>query len=467
MSTARNVMAMVSRYRGFVDPNEQLPDIPDRVTPPDSLPRTPPEALARIAQTKVNIPILNRLHAQAAVYLQDEQDPVLDLAIRLARDAGDLPKRYDNLAKAHGTMGDPTKTSQANPFLDELKLELANRPTPEAVDKLQKELDTVKADLEQHRKDLAERPTQKAFEDLQRKFDIFSADIAARNENVGDVESKLEKSRRTILDIKEDHKQQDARRETSAQRSMYDQIQLVRRNTRLWKEKSTLQRQLKAARKKVKQSTALFRILSNNVEYMEELFKSYLWYANTDRNQTERDSARLQRQNDEQTRKYERLHADAVEDLRDQTTTSEEIRMYKWAWSETMRFIYHLLGLDTEDMTDDPSESVLDITQRRLRQCQVVKYEIDKTQKECMDKYEAVCERWKNSKECFQQLNEAMVMIKSLTSDVSRYKTVAITQEARYQATLRERNMFALALRDTKSQFNRLVTITQGAVGST
>jgi hypothetical protein len=142
--------------------------------------------------------------------------------------------------------------------------------------------------------------------------------------------------------------------------------------------------------------------------------------------------------------------------------------MYKWAWSETMRFIYHLLGLNTDDLlTDDQSESVFDITRRRLRQCQVVKYEIDKTQKECMDKYEAVCERWKNSKECFQQLNEAMVMIKSLTSDVSRYKTVAITQEACYQATLRERNMFALALRDTKSQFNRLVTITQGAVGST
>jgi hypothetical protein len=314
-------MAMVSRYRGFVDPDEQLPDIPDRVAPLDSLPQTPPEAQARIAQTKANIETLTRLHAQAAVYLQDEQDPVLDLATRLARDAGDLPKRYDDLTKAHGTMGDLMKTQQANPFLDDLKLELANRPTLEAVDKLQRELDTVKADLEQHRKDLAERPTQKALDDLQKMFDTASADIAARDEKLGVVESQLEESRRTVLDTQNSYRPHVARLEKALQNARVDQVQLSGSIVRINGEKFTLQSQLGAAHKKVKQSAALFRRLANDVQSAEELFKSCLWYANTDRNQTERDFARLQRQNDEQTRKYERLHADAVEDLRDQITT--------------------------------------------------------------------------------------------------------------------------------------------------
>jgi chromosome segregation ATPase len=211
-------------------------------------------------------------------------------------------------------------------------------------------------------------------------------------------------------------------------------------------------RRVADAHEKLKQSGALFRRLADDVQSAEELYKSCLWYANTDRDQTEKDSARLRRQYDEQTRQI--------------TAISKEIRMYKWAWSETIGFTFRLLGLDTDDMTDDPSESVLDITRRRLRQCQVVKYGIDKTQETCMDKYRTVCERLEASQESFHQLQEAVAIIKSLNEDVSNYRACAITQEARYQAALRERNMFALALRDTKTHYNRLIQRVEGAMGS-
>jgi predicted RNA-binding protein with RPS1 domain len=451
--SALEVAVHVDRTRARLP--RQLPFLPASVTS-DAIPHTPPEELARITKAKSDRAVLDRVYATARSGAWDAAvlQPLIQLANNLAKENRQLKAKVavleiDLECKLNLSMD----TRHELITIYEVHPEQAGRPTREQFESLQAELETTKADLEKRNNELVQKQAE--------------LDRRTPEEQVPDISVQLEKSRRTILDIKEDHKREDARREIMARHSMYDQIQLGRRNARLWKETSILESQLEAAHKKVKQSTALFHILANNVQYMEELFKSYVWYANTDRNQTERDYARLQRQNEKQTRKYERLHADAVEDLRYQTTTSEEIRMYKWAWSETMRFIYHLLGLDTEDMTDDPSESVLDITQRRLRQCQVVKYEIDKTQKECMDKYEAVCERWKNSKECFQQLNEAMVMIKSLTSDVSKYKTVAMTQEARYQATLRQRNMFALALRDTKSQFNRLLTITQGAAGST
>jgi hypothetical protein len=106
-------MALIHRRRGVIDPDERLPDIPDRVGPLSSLPQTPPEQTARIAHAQANARILNRLHGEVQVLLQSRglHDPLLELVQTAPGQPAITDQQYSDLLKAHGTMGDHMEIS--------------------------------------------------------------------------------------------------------------------------------------------------------------------------------------------------------------------------------------------------------------------------------------------------------------------------------------------------------------------
>jgi hypothetical protein len=110
-TSVEELMAMVNRHYGVLDDDSPLPALPVKVVPWDDLPRTPPEALARLEQAKANARTYNRLYTEAAVHTQNQGylRPLTDLCTSLAQKSRDKPKttdkQFNELAKAHGTMG--------------------------------------------------------------------------------------------------------------------------------------------------------------------------------------------------------------------------------------------------------------------------------------------------------------------------------------------------------------------------
>jgi hypothetical protein len=67
--SVEELMAMVHRHYGVLDDDSPLPPLPTKVVPWASLPRTPPEALARLEQAKANARTYNRLYDEAGAYI--------------------------------------------------------------------------------------------------------------------------------------------------------------------------------------------------------------------------------------------------------------------------------------------------------------------------------------------------------------------------------------------------------------
>jgi hypothetical protein len=144
------------------------------------------------------------------------------------------------------------------------------------------------------------------------------------------------------------------------------------------------------------------------------------------------------------------------------TDRFRQIGMYNRARSQVLQFLYHSLGLKPDDIfTEDPPSLILETTKRHLKICKITKYQIDKVHKAASDKYKEVCARLESAQEYFEithkQLEDARSEILEQDYQISELKKYATVQMSAHQVALQERNQLALALRDTKSQYNQLV----------
>jgi chromosome segregation ATPase len=235
---------------------------------------------------------------------------------------------------------------------------------------------------------------------------------------------------------------------------------------------SGLEEQLADSRKDVENLNTLFRQLTESVSLTEELYKSCVWAIEGERDEAKVDYAGLQRQHNQQGHDYgclEVVHADTVADLQAKMREVElaaaqhdadqkEIEMYKQARSEVLQFLYRSVMLRPDAFADDEASSVLEITERRLRDCKDAKDRIDSVHTAISDRLDVACVRLERyDLTMSERLETARSLISTRNRQISGLKKLVTTQESAHRTALQERNQLALALRDTSARYNELV----------
>jgi chromosome segregation ATPase len=235
---------------------------------------------------------------------------------------------------------------------------------------------------------------------------------------------------------------------------------------------SELEEQLADSRKDVENLNTLFRQLTESVSLTEELYKSCVWAIEGERDEAKVDYAGLQRQHNQQGHDYGCLkvvHADTVADLQAKMREVElaaaqhdadqkEIEMYKQARSDVLQFLYRSVMLRPDAFADDEASSVLEITERRLRDCKDAKDRIDSVHTAISDRLDVACVRLERfDLTMSERLETARSLISTRNRQISELKKLVATQESAHRTALQERKQLALALRDTSARYNELV----------
>jgi chromosome segregation ATPase len=245
-----------------------------------------------------------------------------------------------------------------------------------------------------------------------------------------------------------------------------NQAQEARRQVEQMREEAQVAKtQLADSRNDVENLNTLFRQLTESVCLSEELYKSCVWGAEAERDQTKQDYASLKRQHNQQGHDYGCLkvvHADTVADLqakmREAELADQKIEMYKQARSEVLQFLYRSVMLRPDAFADDEASSVLEITRRRLRDCKDAKDRIDSVHTAISDRLDVACVRLDRCEQTSsERLETARSLISTRNRQISMLKKLVTTQESAHRTALQERNQLALALRDTSARYNELV----------
>jgi 5-bromo-4-chloroindolyl phosphate hydrolysis protein len=232
---------------------------------------------------------------------------------------------------------------------------------------------------------------------------------------------------------------------------------------------SGLEEQLADSRKDVENLNALFRQLTESVGLSEDIYKSCVWFAESERDRVKQDYASLKRQHDQQGHDYGCLkvvHADTVEDLQAKMREVElaaaqhnadqrEIGMYKRARSEVLRFLYRSVMLRPDAFTDDQASSVLEITERRLRDCKDAKDRIDSVHMAISDALDAAHVRLER---CDQTSSERLeTLISTRNRQISTLQRLVTRYESAHRTAVQERDQLFLILRDSHARYSELV----------
>jgi chromosome segregation ATPase len=242
---------------------------------------------------------------------------------------------------------------------------------------------------------------------------------------------------------------------------------------------AVLEEQLADSRKDVESLNTSFCQLTESVRLSEELYKSCVSVAEAERDQTKQDYASLKRQHNQQGHDYgclKAVHADTVEDLQVKMREAEladaqhnadqkEIGMYKRARSEVLQFLYRSVMLRPDVFADDQASSVLEITERRLRDCKDAKDRIDSVHTTRFDELNAA---YVSLETYAQTMSERFETARSLIStrdrQISTLQKLVTTQESAHRTALQERNQLALALRDTSARYKQLVEYVENTI---